>query len=178
MNCPECGSETAVTDSRLAGGNIRRRRECKKCGERIFTTELQTSGVRGDYAPTGYTPVRTDAEIVQQTEDLAALLANKFFQSTLLNGNFRDSVHPRGAACWAAACEVQELLTGTDVQNALANLEEEGEEPGMPEGVNNALMNLEMIEAGQDTVTGDSLSVADMRRLAADALRALTGEWE
>lgn len=41
------------------------------------------------------------------------------------------------------------------------------------EGINNALMNLEMIAAGRDTVSGDPLSQCDMRRLAADAIAAL-----
>lgn len=42
MHCPFCGYlETKVTDSRLAGEGrqIRRRRECLKCGERFTTFE-------------------------------------------------------------------------------------------------------------------------------------------
>jgi len=42
MHCPFCGhEETKVNDSRLAGGGrqIRRRRECLKCGERFTTFE-------------------------------------------------------------------------------------------------------------------------------------------
>ena len=42
MQCPFCGhEETKVTDSRLAGGGvqIRRRRECLKCGARYTTYE-------------------------------------------------------------------------------------------------------------------------------------------
>ncbi len=42
MHCPFCGHvETKVTDSRLAaeGAQIRRRRECLKCGERFTTFE-------------------------------------------------------------------------------------------------------------------------------------------
>ena len=42
MHCPFCGHEdTKVTDSRLAseGRQIRRRRECLKCGERFTTFE-------------------------------------------------------------------------------------------------------------------------------------------
>lgn len=46
------------------------------------------------------------------------------------------------------------------------------------EGINNALMNLEMIAAGRDTVSGDPLSLCDMRRLAADAITALQAEGE
>ena len=42
MHCPFCGHvETKVNDSRLAGEGrqIRRRRECLKCGERFTTFE-------------------------------------------------------------------------------------------------------------------------------------------
>jgi transcriptional repressor NrdR len=42
MHCPFCGhEETKVTDSRLAaeGGQVRRRRECLRCGERFTTFE-------------------------------------------------------------------------------------------------------------------------------------------
>src|SRR5499426_979323 len=42
MHCPFCGhEETKVNDSRLAGEGqqIRRRRECLKCGERFTTFE-------------------------------------------------------------------------------------------------------------------------------------------
>ncbi len=42
MHCPFCGAEdTKVVDSRLAGGGaqVRRRRECVKCGERFTTFE-------------------------------------------------------------------------------------------------------------------------------------------
>lgn len=55
MYCPFCGHvETKVTDSRLAaeGRQIRRRRECLKCGERFTTFEsaelLMPMVVKGD----------------------------------------------------------------------------------------------------------------------------------
>src|SRR4029077_4158576 len=55
MYCPFCGHvETKVTDSRLAGEGrqIRRRRECLKCGERFTTFEaaglVMPMGVKGD----------------------------------------------------------------------------------------------------------------------------------
>jgi transcriptional repressor NrdR len=57
MYCPFCGHiETKVTDSRLAGEGrqIRRRRECLKCGERFTTFEsaelLMPMVVKGDRA--------------------------------------------------------------------------------------------------------------------------------
>ena len=40
MRCPHCGnSNSRVTDSRDAGGEIRRRRECMDCGVRFTTYE-------------------------------------------------------------------------------------------------------------------------------------------
>ena len=55
MHCPFCSHvETKVTDSRLAadGSQIRRRRECLKCGERFTTFEsaelLMPRVVKGD----------------------------------------------------------------------------------------------------------------------------------
>jgi transcriptional repressor NrdR len=57
MHCPFCGhEETKVNDSRLAGEGrqIRRRRECLKCGERFTTFEtaelLMPQVVKGDRA--------------------------------------------------------------------------------------------------------------------------------
>jgi transcriptional repressor NrdR len=57
MHCPFCGHvETKVNDSRLAGEGrqIRRRRECLKCGERFTTFEtaelLMPVVVKGDRA--------------------------------------------------------------------------------------------------------------------------------
>jgi len=55
MHCPFCGhEETKVNDSRLAGEGrqIRRRRECLKCGERFTTFEtaelLMPLVIKGD----------------------------------------------------------------------------------------------------------------------------------
>jgi transcriptional repressor NrdR len=55
VHCPFCGyEETKVTDSRLAGegSQIRRRRECLKCGERFTTFEtaelLMPQIIKGD----------------------------------------------------------------------------------------------------------------------------------
>src|SRR5579863_8988062 len=57
MHCPFCGHiETKVNDSRLAGEGrqIRRRRECLKCGERFTTFEtaelLMPLVIKGDRA--------------------------------------------------------------------------------------------------------------------------------
>ncbi|MGO4302216.1 hypothetical protein [Cupriavidus sp. RAF12] len=65
---------------------------------------------------------RTDQEIVDQTERAAAMLAasDSYF---LQSGTYRDSKDPRVQRYWAKACEMQELLTNTDVYNAMANLD-------------------------------------------------------
>jgi transcriptional repressor NrdR len=39
MNCPYCGKKSKVVDTRSAGEGIRRRRECKACGQRFTTYE-------------------------------------------------------------------------------------------------------------------------------------------
>lgn len=48
MNCPRCGDDTRVSDSRptAQGFSIRRRRICKGCGSR-FTTFETTAEHRG-----------------------------------------------------------------------------------------------------------------------------------
>lgn len=40
MDCPVCGGETIVADSRGAGDQIKRRRRCLACGYRFNTIEL------------------------------------------------------------------------------------------------------------------------------------------
>lgn len=43
MNCPYCGADSSVIDSRTAGLKIRRRRKCKDCSKRFTTYELCVS---------------------------------------------------------------------------------------------------------------------------------------
>jgi len=38
--CPECKSKSNVEDGRLKGKHFRRRRECRKCGQRFSTLEV------------------------------------------------------------------------------------------------------------------------------------------
>jgi len=40
MNCPACGNSTRIIDSRKAARRVRRRRECKECGQRFTTLEM------------------------------------------------------------------------------------------------------------------------------------------
>ena len=78
--------------------------------------------VAGPSEPTG----RTDTEIVEQTEELAAfLLSWAFNHEPGANAPaMRDSAHPFAQRAWSAACHIQDMLTQTDVQNALAEMED------------------------------------------------------
>lgn len=40
MNCPYCGCETIVVDSRQNEDSVRRRRECAECKGRFSTIEV------------------------------------------------------------------------------------------------------------------------------------------
>lgn len=40
MNCPLCGTELRVIDSRRYMGTVRRRRDCEKCKYRTTTYEI------------------------------------------------------------------------------------------------------------------------------------------
>lgn len=69
---------------------------------------------------------RTDREIVDQTEDLAREFLRVVFQRELpLSVRIRDNDNPRAKQVWAMACYAQELLTDTDVENAVAGLDED-----------------------------------------------------
>ncbi len=79
------------------------------------------------FRPTPSTTVeahRTDREIVEQTEELALwLLSWAFNHKPETSTPMRDSTHPFAERCWNAACCIQELLTSTDPENAVANLD-------------------------------------------------------
>ena len=40
MRCPKCMSRSRVIDSRRQGGRVYRRRQCKGCGGRFSTVEI------------------------------------------------------------------------------------------------------------------------------------------
>lgn len=71
--------------------------------------------------------MRTDQEIVDQTEELALNFMRYFYDEVPIGSEepltFRDSKNTRAQRCWSAACFAQELLTQTDVSNAVAELE-------------------------------------------------------
>ena len=72
--------------------------------------------------------MRTDKEIVEQTEELALNFMRYFYDQVPIPEEgtkitFRDSKNTRAQRCWLAACFAQELLTQTDVADAAAELE-------------------------------------------------------
>lgn len=40
MNCPKCGCDTFVIDTRSRGQAVKRRRRCQGCGHRFTTYEI------------------------------------------------------------------------------------------------------------------------------------------
>lgn len=69
---------------------------------------------------------RTEQQIVDQTEELARwLMLWSFNREPVSGAAMRDSENPFAQRCWAAACHIQEMLTATDVLNAVAEIEAE-----------------------------------------------------
>lgn len=70
-------------------------------------------------------PARTDEEIVAQTEELAVwLLSWCFNHQSETKAPMRTSKHPFAERSWLAACHIQEMLTATDVQSAVAEVDD------------------------------------------------------
>jgi hypothetical protein len=73
---------------------------------------------------------RTDQQIVDQTEELAVwLLSWCFNHQPETDTPMRESTHPFAERCWAAACHIQEMLTATDPENSVAELDAETTKP-------------------------------------------------
>lgn len=71
---------------------------------------------------------RTDRQIVDETEKLAVWLLSWFFNhQPKTETPMRESTHPFAERCLAAACHIQEMLTATDPENAVAELAESHE---------------------------------------------------
>lgn len=68
---------------------------------------------------------RSEQEIVDQTEALAKSLLQEFFNHEPVDQtqNFRHSEHPFARKCWLVACQIQEMLTATDPENAAAEID-------------------------------------------------------
>ncbi len=75
--------------------------------------------------PADALPQRTEAEIVKQTEELAKyLLRWKWgLEPESPEAELRNSGNLKAQVCWNAACEIQELITDTDVENAVSELD-------------------------------------------------------
>jgi hypothetical protein len=74
---------------------------------------------------------RTDQQIVDQTEELAVwLLSWCFNHQPETDTPMRESTHPFAERCWAAACHIQEMLTATDPENAVSELDVAPEKGG------------------------------------------------
>lgn len=67
--------------------------------------------------------MRTAREIVDQTNDIAGIIYAARGYKTPEGLKFWESKHPHELSAWAAACEIQELLTNVDAEDALAELE-------------------------------------------------------
>lgn len=70
--------------------------------------------------------VRSSREIVDQTNELARKLYALRGYVVAEGFRFETAKHPHQREAWAGACEAQLLLTETDPDDALQELEEEG----------------------------------------------------
>ena len=71
-------------------------------------------------------PVRSDQEIVEQTESLAWYFLRQFYQlDSGMESPLHNSRNSKARLCWGAARKAQIELTDTDPLDAVYNLEEE-----------------------------------------------------
>ena len=70
--------------------------------------------------------IPTDQEIVENANELArnfyAMMGNQVEKGY----RFDKARHPEEKLCWEMACEAYDFIQGTDISNALSELEEEG----------------------------------------------------
>lgn len=68
---------------------------------------------------------RSEQFLIEQTNQLANKMLNAIgYKCQDKNFKFYESNTPRAKLAWRLACIAQEFLTDTDIENALANLEE------------------------------------------------------
>jgi hypothetical protein len=74
---------------------------------------------------------RTDQQIVDQTEELAGFLMRAFHRREKADplSTFRGTQDIRAQHCWQTACQIQEMLTATDPENAVAELDVDDTSP-------------------------------------------------
>ena len=70
------------------------------------------------------TGVRSDQEIIDQTNKLAVKFASIDGLEVDSGYTFHTSAHPIAKKAWAKACIAQELITGSCMEAAIANLED------------------------------------------------------
>lgn len=71
-------------------------------------------------------PVRTAQQIVDETEQLSVLLMKEVYQREPEEGIlFHRSENVRAKHVWTLACKIQEMLTQTDPEDALSELDED-----------------------------------------------------
>lgn len=71
--------------------------------------------------------MRSDQEIVSQTNELARTLYTLRGYAVREGYRFDRSTHPHEIEAWRGACEAQRLLTETDPQDSLDEIEEGAE---------------------------------------------------
>ena len=71
--------------------------------------------------------MRTDREIVDQTNELAGYMLSVMSTGYVTPPGFKfyEATDPRAQSAWHRACDIQQMMTQTDANNALANLEPE-----------------------------------------------------
>ena len=70
--------------------------------------------------------MRTDEEIVSQTNEMARIIyASRGYEVAEGTEFHTDTInrHPYEIDCWDAACKIQELLTSTDPNDAVDNID-------------------------------------------------------
>lgn len=68
--------------------------------------------------------MRTDRQIIDQTNDLARLIYLIRGYSVREGYRFDQATHPHEVEAWEAACAAQRMLTDTDPMDVLAYIED------------------------------------------------------
>ena len=72
--------------------------------------------------------MRSAQDIVNQTNEIARIIYKGRGYATKVGAVFHTETinrHPHERQCWQSACLIQELMTNTDVYDAIAELEDE-----------------------------------------------------
>lgn len=109
---------------------------CVKCQKRHFE-EIDTEfrehlnfqskhGISNNIVPEIKT-LRSSQQIVDQTNELARKFYKMHDRGGVVEKGYRfdEATHPTENLCWLMACEAQSVLTETDVEDCLSDLESE-----------------------------------------------------